>query len=252
MAEVTDTLNLDSARILACIDLSVLGEPSEQNSPEMALVYDDVEDEEELWTRLKTDESSEANSVADLANCDGYEGEAVVDPAAYPLHLEIDEIRDVIMQYESQGHYMVNHRFRPGDWYRFHVTAFMCGDRDSYLTGRWNVRRHKLLCRLCARWRDENPLVGGACLTYVDFTIQLKAGAEGLVSIPYYGRPSHFLAEARHFVENRDELVERISKMYLEKYADKEFICWEFHCSLCYVNLFTKNVINVSEYINRD
>jgi hypothetical protein len=220
----------------------------------MVVLYNDVGGgEDELWSKVQYDAATVGAGDMEMVPLGVSAAYAVDELAAYPSRMEIREIRQMTMQFDQQGHYLMNHRFRPGDWYRFHVTAFMRGDRTSYLDGRWTSRCHMLMCRNCARLSDEEESTrDGDKLDFIDYTIQLRAGAEGVVSIPYYGRPSHYLAEPSHFEVNRDELVAKISKMYLETIGDKDFICWEFHCSRCYVNLFTKNVINVTGYVTKD
>lgn len=249
MEKVTQPVCQCIDKVLACIDMTVDGVPDSKCGHEMAVVYDDVGDDDELWCKVKYDAAVAEDGAMEMPRL----GVVVDDDVAGILsRMEIVEIRRMLMQFDQQGNYLMNHRFRPGDWYRFHVTAFLCGDRASYLDGRWTSSCQKLMCRLCARGHDEELIQDGDRLYFVDYTIQLRANAEGLVVIPYYGRPSHYLTESKHFVVNRDELVEKISKMYLDQAGDENFICWEFHCSLCYVNLFTKNVINVSGYVNQD
>lgn len=244
MEKVTETLVNCIDKVVACIDLALDGGANSNCGHEMAYVFDDVEDEVELYTKLKagsvdnTDEEMVANGD-DAVDC----------VAALPNRREIEEIRAILMQFDQKGNYIINHRFRPLNLYRFHVTAFLRGDRASYLAGRWSPGKHQLLCRTCARWCDEEPIQDGEKLYFVDYTIQMRSSADGLVVIPYYARPSYYLTETKDFVENRDELAEEISNMFLDKYDDKDFICWEFHCYHCYVNLFTKNVINVTGYV---
>ena len=249
MEKVTKTVCQCVDKVLACIDMTVNGVPDSKCGHEMAVVFDDVGDEDVLWCKVQHGAASVGAGDMEMVPLGVADKDAVDELAAYPSRMEIGEIRQMTMQFDQQGHFIMNHRFRPGDWYRFHVTAFMRGDRKSYLDGRWTSSLHTLLCRRCARGRDEEPIQDGDRLYFIDYTIQLRAGAEGVIVIPYYGRPSHYLAMSSHFEVNREELVEKISKMYLDTLGDKDFICWEFHCSRCYVNLFTKNVINVTGYV---
>jgi hypothetical protein len=239
-------------KVLAKLDMTVNGVTDSKCGHEMAVVFDDVGDEDVLWSRVKDGAAPVGAGDIEMTTLGVASAPRKDELADYPGRMEIRDIRQMTMQFDQQGHYLMNHRFSPGDWYRFHVTAFMRGDRKSYLGGGWTSSLHKLMCRNCARLLDEEPIQDGDRLDFVDYTIQLRAGADGLISIPYYGRPSHYLAEASHFVVYREELVEKISKMYLETLGDKDFICWEFHCSRCYVNLFTKNVINVTGYVTKD
>jgi len=252
MEKVTQTVCQCIDKVLARIDLTFAGEPRSECGHEMAVLFDDVGDDEELWSRVKYASDSFGKGDMEMTTLGVASADAVDELAAYPSRMEIREIRQMTMQFDQQGHYLMNHRFRPGDWYRFHVTAFMRGDRKSYLDGGWTSSLHWLTCRNCARLLDEEPIQDGDRLDFIDYTIQLRAGAEGVISIPHYGRPSHYLAEPSRFVVYRDEMVEKISKMHLETFGDKDFICWEFHCSRCYVNLFTKNVINVTGYVTQD
>ena len=247
MAKVKETLVNCFDKVVACIDMALDGEVDSKCGHKMAVVFNDVDDEVELYDKLKAGSVGDTDEEMSKMIVDAADAVDCVD--GLPNRREIEEIRYILMQFDQQGHYMLNYRFRPMNLYRFHVTAFLRGDRASYLDGRWSPGQHQLMCRTCARWSDEQPIQDGAKLYFVDFTIQLRASADGLVCIPYYARPSYYLTETKDFVENRDELTEKISKMYLDKYDDKDFICWEFHCSHCYVNLFTKNVINVTGYV---
>ena len=248
MEKVVNTLDNGCSKILACINMALTDKCGVERGHEMAVVWKDFEDEDELYCRLKSEHESVVPSVEDAVKVvvDETDDEML---ATCPNRREIEDIRDLVMQWGQEEDFRMNHGFRPGNLYRFHVTAFLRGDEESYLAGEWTARCQQLMCRTCARWSDDADEAVGVPLAFIDYTIQLKADARGVVVIPHYARPAHFLTETADFVAMKDELTRTICRLPLARFLGMDDVCWEFHCSRCYVNLFTKNVINITAYV---
>lgn len=244
MEKVVNTLDIGCSKVLAYINMA-LNETDGVECHEMAVLWNDVDDEVELYSRLKSEYESMEPCVGDEATMviEETDDEAV---ASCPRRREIEAIRDVVMQAGQEEDFRVNHGFRPGDWYRFHVTAFLRGDKKSYLDGEWTARCLQLLCRTCAISDGGGT---GDALAFIDYTVQLKADARGVVRIPHYARPAHYLTESAGLVAKKEEITGKICNMHLGRFLGLDDVCWEFHCSRCFVNLFTKNVINITAYV---
>ena len=157
---------------------------------------------------------------------------------------EVAAIRHIVMNTDWWDDYVIDHRFRPNNTYTFSLKCYLKGDRQSYWTvGLWHPDRLKLLCQWC---NDEDLLVRDLeSLFCFHQDVILTADGEGVMTIPYTDRPSWYLTSHQSFNHVRERLMLRIAEMRLPRFMN---ICnlWEFHCSQCYVNLFTERVVNTT------
>ena len=155
-------------------------------------------------------------------------------------------IRNIIMNTLWWDDFVIDHRFRPHNTYVFSLRCHLRGDLETYCTvGRWNPVGLKLLCHDCA---TEDILVQHLDpLLFFAENITLTSDGEGIITIPYNKRPGWYLTSASAFSGVRENLMVIISEMRLPMYLNFRNL-WEFHCSQCYVNLFTERVVNRSRY----
>ena len=159
---------------------------------------------------------------------------------------EVAAIRNIIMNTLWWDDYVIDHRFRPHNTYVFSLRCHLRGDLETYCTvGMWNPARLKLLCHDCA---TEDLLVQHLePLLFFAENVTLTSDGEGIITIPYNQRPGWYLTTATAFANVRESLMFIISEMRLPMFMNFANL-WEFHCSQCYVNLFTERVVNRSRY----
>lgn len=159
---------------------------------------------------------------------------------------EIAAIKNIIMTTVWWDDYVIDHRFRPHNIYVFNLRYYLKGDLNNYCTpGSWSPSLLKVLCQDC---ETEDVLIRNLTpLLFFSKTLTLTADQNGKITIPYDQRPGWFLTSNRGFANVRESLMIRVSEMRLPMFMNFTNL-WEFHCSQCYVNLFTERVVNRTRY----
>ena len=176
-----------------------------------------------------------------------YEEDTEVESEDEDAEMLINQIKMVGYQWDD---YTIDYVFPPNRTFHFHFRATLHGSNRTYRSGQWYPSLHKLYCMGCMHEIIQRRMQAGELLSYIGKAVTLTSDQDGKIIIPYWFRPAFFLTEDDLFYAERETLMNLIASMELPVFHNDHRLLWEFHCSLCFKNLFTESVTDVTTYAN--